>query len=254
MAMSWIVSIFSCNKLSSFHQSLNKAEQMVHFFCTEGNNKFSFQNRKLQSLFSAESAICLLHFGKLLLCNPGFRHKFMFHKSLNSTSHGGIERRWKFTSSIWFWKTPFFLRLKMLVMSTHLKLGHLSQELVYMGQSENTGDCWYQFWIHFFDCDHNLVFDLVDTWTSGPWGTNHSHRGRPVAAFPHSQSETRMNSIFLIWGKFDQTFTRYINVGHVSFSWPTIVLLKCLFGLSATACWTLGNLVLSELFAPNGKC
>ena len=149
--MSWIVSIFSCNKLSSFHQSLNKAEQMVHFFCTEGNNKFSFQNRKLQSLFSAESAICLLHFGKLLLCNPGFRHKFMFHKSLNSTSHGGIERRWKFTSSIWFWKTPFFLRLEMLVMSTHLKLGHLSQELVYMGQSENTGDCWYQFWIHFFD-------------------------------------------------------------------------------------------------------
>ena len=151
MAMSWIVSIFSCNKLSSFHQSLNKAEQMVHFFCTEGNNKFSFQNRKLQSLFSAESAICLLHFGKLMLWNPGFRHKFMFHKSLNSTSHGGIERRWKFTSSIWFWKTPFFLRLEMLVMSTHLKLGHLSQELVYMGQSENTGDCWYQFWIHFFD-------------------------------------------------------------------------------------------------------
>ena len=60
-----------------------------------------------------------------------------------------------------------FLRLEMLVMSTHLKLGHLSQELVDMGQSENTvvvdissGSV--------FDCDHILVFGLVDTWTSGP--------------------------------------------------------------------------------------
>ena len=246
MAMSWIVSIFSCNKLSSFHQSLNKAEQMVQFFCTEGNNKFSFQNRKLQSLFSAESAICLLHFGKLLLCNPGFRHKFMFHKSLNSTSHGGIERRWKFTSSIWFWKTPFFLRLEMLVMSTHLKLGHLSQELVYMGQSENTGDCWYQFWIHFFYCDHNGVW-FGYTWTSGPWGTNHSHRGRPVAAFPHSQSETRINSIFRINGKFYQKFTRHINVGHVSFSWPIMV---SAFGFQST--YILVGFL--GIFAPNGKC
>ena len=87
----------------------------------------------------------------------------------------------------------------------------------------------------FVNYDHILVFGLVDTWTSGPWGTNHSHRGRPVEAFPHSQSETRINSIFLIGGKLDQKMIRFINVGHVSFSWPTIlsilsiVLLKCLW-------------------------
>ena len=48
---------------------------------------------------------------------------------------------------LWCLLKDFFLRLDMLVMSTHLKLRHLSQELVDMGQSENTSGCRYQFWI-----------------------------------------------------------------------------------------------------------